>query len=170
MTDKDNNSPAQSTPEQDNEEKKGRKWYFWPMIGLIAMVAVFLVGLIAAVLVALLADPDDAATWVGIIRDIFIIFLAMEGMLMGIALIALVLQLAALVNLLQNEITPIVDNLTKTTSTVRGTTEFMSQNVVEPVIKFSALAAGVSGLIREAIGIRQSLRSGNGQKPEKSKE
>ncbi len=68
---------------------------------------------------ALLADPDDAANWVGMIRDVFIIVLAMEGMLMGIALIVLILQLAALVNVLQNEIKPIVDNANETVTTVR---------------------------------------------------
>jgi amino acid permease len=123
-------------------------------------------ALILAIVIAVFADPDDAANWVGIIRDLFIIVLAMEGMLIGIAFIVLIVQLAALLNLLQNEIQPIVDNANETVSTVRGTAQFMSQNVVEPVLKFGALAAGVGAVMREMIGIRQSLRSGskNGSK------
>lgn len=144
----------------DSSEDKGRKWYFWPVVGLGVIVGIFLIGLVAALLVAIFADPDDAANWVGIIRDIFIIVLAMEGMLMGIALIVLVVQLAALINLLQNEVQPIVDNATETVTTVRGTAQFMSQNLVEPVIKASAMAAGVGGLVREVIGLRRALRSG----------
>jgi hypothetical protein len=152
--------PAPDTSQEGESEKKGgRAWYFWPLVGLGALVAVFIIGLVAALVVALVANPDDAATWVGIIRDMFIIVLAMEGMLMGFALIVLVIQVAALVNLLQSEIRPIVDNANETVTTVRGTAQFMSQNVVEPVVKFSTLAAGISGLIRETLGIRRALQT-----------
>jgi hypothetical protein len=122
-------------------------------------MGVFVLGLVGAVLIAIFANPDDASNWVGMIRDIFIIVLAMEGMLMGIALIVLVLQVAALLNLLQHEIQPIVDNAQETMTTVRGTTQFVSQNVVEPVIKLGAYTAGVSALLRQALGIRRALRS-----------
>jgi hypothetical protein len=156
-------SPAEA------EEKKGRAWYFWPLVGLGAFVGVFIVGLVLALAVALAADPDDAATWVGIIRDMFIIVLAMEGMLVGLALIVLVIQIAALVNLLQNEIKPIVDKTNETATTVRGTAQFMSQNVIEPVVKFGALTAGIGGLVREMLGIRHALQTAgkNGKEAEK---
>lgn len=157
-------TPAQQNPPGDETaaQKKGRAWYFWPLVGGVAVVAVFVVGLVGALAVALIADPDDAASWVGIIRDLFIIVLAMEGMLMGIALIVLILQLSALVNLLQSELQPIVENANETVSTVRGTAQFMSQNVVEPVIKAGALMAGVGGLVRELLRLRRSVRQGRG--------
>ena len=159
----------QSTAQESGTPKKGRAWFFWPVVGLGALVAVFVIGLVAALLIAVLANPTDAANWVGIIRDLFIIVLAMEGMMMGIALIVLVLQLAALVNLLQNEIKPVVDNANQTVTTVRGTAQFMSQNVVEPVIKFGALAAGIGGVARELFRLRRSVRaaSQDGKKSEK---
>jgi hypothetical protein len=151
---------AETTPPE-----KGRAWYFWPLVGGAAIVAVFVVGLIGALAVAVIADPDDAASWVGIIRDLFIIVLAMEGMLMGIALIVLILQLAALVNLLQNELQPIVDNANETVTTVRGTAQFVSQNLVEPVIKAGALMAAVGGMVRELVRLRRSVRQGRAGDP-----
>ena len=157
MTDKTAAPGSVTDPEPENSKKRG--WYFWPLVGLAAILGIFVIGLVVALLVALLANPDDAANWVGIIRDLFIIVLAMEGMLMGLALIVLVLQVAALVNLLQNEIQPIVDNASETVSTVRGTAQFMSQNVVEPVVKFGVLVAGMGGLLREALGLRRTLRT-----------
>ncbi len=156
-------TPQDTSPEPESESGGGRAWYFWPVVGLVVIVGVFVIALVAALLIALLADSNDAANWIGIIRDLFIIILAMEGMLMGIALIVLVLQLAALVNLLQNEIQPIVDNASETVSTVRGTAQFMSQNVVEPVVKAGALAAGIGGVLREALGIRRALRQAGKQ-------
>jgi len=143
----------------EEPEKKKRGVFFWPLVGLGVMGGVFLVALVLALVSAIFAEPDDAANWIGIIRDLFIIVLAMEGMLMGIALIVLVIQLAALVNLLQNEIQPIVDNAQQTVSTVKGTAQFMSQNIVEPVVKFGAMAAGVGGIMREMFKLRGSLRS-----------
>jgi hypothetical protein len=155
----DQPSQPQATPEAPETSRKGRKWYFWPLFGLGVLVAVFVIGLVSSLLIALLANPEDAAVWIGIIRDVFIIILAMEGMLMGLALIVLVIQLAALINLLQSEIQPIVNNANETVSTVRGTTQFVSQNVVEPVVKFSSLVATVRGMLREAAGIRRSLQT-----------
>lgn len=158
------NKPEQLAAPQDAadsaavESGKGRVWFFWPLVGVAAVVVVFVAGLVGAVLVAILADPDDAANWVGIIRDIFIIVLAMEGMLMGVALIVLIVQLAALVNLLQNEIQPIVDNANETVTTVRGTAQFMSQNVIEPVVKAGALLAGIGGVLREVLKLRRTVR------------
>lgn len=156
--------------ETEDEKKGSRVWYFWPVVGLGAFVVIFILGLALALAIALLADPDDAATWIGIIRDMFIIVLAMEGMLIGLSLIVLVLQIAALVNLLQNEIKPIVDKTNETATTVRGTAQFMSQNVIEPVVKFGALTAGIGGLVREMVGLRRSLQSTgkNGKETEKA--
>ncbi len=159
--------PAPTPPQ---ETARGRAWYFWPLVGLGAIVGVFIVGLVGALAVALLADPDDAALWVGIIRDVFIIILALEGMFMGLALIVLVLQVAALVNLLQSEVQPIVDNANKTVSTVRGTAEFVSQNVVEPVVKFGAFTAALGGIAREMFGIRRALRQAVKERKEQAEE
>ena len=52
------------------ESKKGRAWYFWPLVGLVALVAVFVLGLVIALVVALVTDPDDAANWVGLILSL----------------------------------------------------------------------------------------------------
>lgn len=165
MAEQPKNDFSTTPPQAESQTKKGRAWYFWPVVGLGVIVGIFLIGLIAAVAIALLADPDDAANWVGMIRDVFIIVLAMEGMLMGVALIVLVIQIAALINLLQNEIQPIVDNASETMTTVRGTTQFVSQNLVEPVIKTSAFLAGSGAIVRELVGLRRSIRSArNGNK------
>ena len=166
MTSKPTSPPKPSEPQPTTaqeaaasaQEQGGRAWYFWPLVGLGVIVGVFVVGLVGALAIALLANPDDAAIWVGLIRDVFIIILALEGMFMGLALIVLVLQVAALVNLLQSEVQPIVDNANKTVSTVRGTAEFVSQNVVEPVVKAGALTAALGGIAREVFGIRRALR------------
>ena len=56
-------------------------------------------------------------------------------------------------------------------TTVRGTAKFMSESVVEPVLKFGAFTAGVGGVVRELLGLRRSLRAASkGQDIKPSKE
>ncbi len=82
------------------------------------------------------------------IRDIFIIFMALESLLLGLVLITLIVQLARLTNLLQNEIKPILQSTNETVSTLRGTTAFLSDNLVEPVIKLNEYLAALQQIVQ----------------------
>jgi hypothetical protein len=57
--------------------------------------------------------------------------------------VVLVIQFASLINLLQNEVKPILQSTSETVNTLRGTTEFLSENLVEPVIKLNSYLAGL---------------------------
>ena len=76
------------------------------------------------------------------------IVIAVESMVIGLVLIILVVQLAKLINLLQNEIKPILDSTNETVSTLRGTTEFLSNNLAEPVIKLNEYFAGLQSFLK----------------------
>ena len=110
----------------------------WMMVGIIAGILIFL-ALIALAVFALLQDGSRTAN----IRDIFIIFMAFESLIIGAALVVLVIQIASLINLLQNEVKPILKSTSETVNTLRGTTEFLSENLVEPVIKLNSYLAGL---------------------------
>ena len=86
------------------------------------------------------------------IRDIFIIFMAIQSLLTGLALVVLMVQLARLINLLQNEVKPILDSTNETVSNLRGTTVFLSDNLVAPVIKLNEYLAGLTQLM-QVIGL-----------------
>ncbi len=77
------------------------------------------------------------------VRDIFIIALALESCLFGIVLIILLVMVIRLVNMLEFEIKPILEKTNETVGMVRGTSVFVSENVVKPVTKASSYAAGV---------------------------
>jgi hypothetical protein len=100
---------------------------------------VVLAALIVGVVFLFRAPLDTTAH----IRDIFIIFMAFESLLLGFVLITLIVQLARLTNLLQNEIKPILKSTNETVSTLRGTTAFLSDNLVEPVIKINEYVAAL---------------------------
>ncbi|MGB9639276.1 MAG: hypothetical protein ACPL3P_05090 [Anaerolineales bacterium] len=77
--------------------------------------------------------------------------MALETLLLGIALTILIIQLARLINLLQNEIKPILNSTNETVNTLKGTTTFLSNNLVEPVMKLNELLAGFQKLM-ELVG------------------
>jgi hypothetical protein len=108
-------------------------------VALIIAAVVILLVLIGAVVLLLRADNDTT----GRIRDVFIIFMALESLVIGAALIILIVQLATLINLLQNEIKPIINSTSETVNTLRGTVAFLSENLTEPVIKLNAYMAGM---------------------------
>ena len=110
--------------------------------GAIVGGVLFLALLVTVVIYLALPDTNTER-----IRDIMIIIMALEFMFLGIALLVLIVQLATLINLLQNEIIPIVESTNETANTLRGTTVFLSENLTEPVIKLNEYLAGFSRLI-----------------------
>jgi len=77
------------------------------------------------------------------IRDIAIIIIAIQSIVIGVLLGVLVWQLWRLVKMLQNEVQPILKDAQDTVGTVRGTTTFVSEAVVNPVVKTSSTLVGM---------------------------
>lgn len=132
------------------------------IVGII--VAIFLLGLILAVA----TNVEATAPRVQIIRDIFIIILALQGILIVTALAILILQIARLINLIQNEVMPILKNTQDTVNTARGTVEFVGSNLTEPIVRAGGFSAGLMVFVRELGGIRRAIRKEhvNGKQPE----
>lgn len=140
--------PPQLTPEQLAEIREQERKQKQMMAGVIAGVVV-LVALLGVAIYFLLqpATPTDK------IRDVFIIVVALETLVIGVALVVLVVQLASLINLLQNEVRPILNATSETVNTLRGTAEFLGENVVEPVIKLNGYLAGLKRML-ELLGVK----------------
>jgi membrane protein implicated in regulation of membrane protease activity len=119
------------------------------LAGLILIALLILVAIGFAVS-SMIGAPQQTQT----IRDIFIIFMAVESLILGIALIILIMQLARLTSLLQNEIRPILESTNQTVSTLRGTTTFISENLTRPVVKMSSSIAALKRVI-ELVGFRR---------------
>lgn len=105
---------------------------------LVAFAVLLLAGLIYAV-IFLLQPGAPTET----LRDIFIIVLVLEFMIIGLALVILLVQLARLINLIQNEVRPILESTSRAADTLRGTAAFLSQNLVGPVMKVNSTMAAV---------------------------
>ena len=133
---------VETTPEQEvRNELSTQDKIRLVVIGLIGLVVLGL--LIWGAIYLFQQDAGDTSH----IRDIFIIFIALEVFVVGIALVILMVQLAALINLLQNEIKPILKTTNETANNLRGTAVFLSNNLTEPVIKLNQYLAALKKLL-----------------------
>lgn len=131
-------TPLLPSPEEEAAQKAAMRKQRWILIGIVAGVIIILAGI--GVAIFFLLQPSSPT---GTIRDIFIILMAFESLIIGAALVILIIQVAGLINLLQNEVKPILQSTSETINTLKGTTEFLSENLVEPVIKLNAYLAGL---------------------------
>ncbi|HEX8992300.1 MAG TPA: hypothetical protein VF784_11540 [Anaerolineales bacterium] len=117
-------------------------------VAVIAGVVILLILVGAVVLLLQPGVPTDR------IRDVFIIVVAFETLVIGVALIVLLIQLASLINLLQNEVRPILAATNETVRTLRGTAAFLGESVVEPVIKLNGYLASIQRVL-ELMGVKR---------------
>jgi len=140
---------AELVPTKPPAEKRSQTRNTAILVGAIALVLLLLVALILAISF-MVSNPATTET----LRDVAIILLALEGFLIGLALIVLIVQLARLTVLLENEVKPILESTNETISTLRGTTTFLSDNLADPVIRANSVAAAV----RRALQLLRAIR------------
>jgi len=140
--------PPPPTPEELAAKREAERKQKTIIAGSIAGIIIFLALLFWAIYALMQPSvPTDK------IRDIFIIVVALESLVIGVALIVLIVQLASLINLLQNEVRPILNATSETVNTLRGTVEFLGEEVIEPVMKLSGYLAGLKRML-ELMGIK----------------
>lgn len=148
MTEENIQIKAIDEEENTPEDMRGQR----TAIFIAILFGIVILGLLVWGIVSLAqAEPSATAKT----RDIFIIMMAFMSLFIGLALIILIVQIASLINLLKNEVKPILDATNETVHTLRGTTAFLSENMVEPVIKLNTHLAGLQRII-ELLGIKRS--------------
>ena len=125
-------------PDQNLQRNRMKKVLYW----ILGIFGVMLIVSIATVIFISKPEVDSAR-----IRDIFLILMALTSFVISVALVILLVQVALLVNLLDNEIRPVLVNLIDSVNDLKGTTAFLSENMVEPVMKMNAYVAGLKRVV-----------------------
>ena len=127
--------------------ERERKNFQIALIGILVVVIVLLV----VMCYFLFNAPRETE----IIRDISVIVLALESIVVLLLLGVVIGMLWWLIQTLERKITPILDttnetvkNVSETVNTVRGTTTFVSDTVVSPIIKVVSYATGVKRAVQ----------------------
>ena len=108
---------------------------------IIAVVLFIVLGVALAVGILFLAQ--NFSSQLEAVRDVFIIALALESCVFGVVLMLMLIMLIRLVNTIEFEIKPILEQTNETIGTVRGTSNFVSKNVIDPVVKTKSFFVGV---------------------------
>jgi uncharacterized membrane protein YjgN (DUF898 family) len=137
MSDSNHLDPELNNSTSSNGDQVSARSVFLIILAFVIVIAI-LVGAVMAI-VAMVNHPESTEN----IRDIVIVFMAAEFLFIGFVLILLVIQLARLTALIRHEVRPILDATNQTVGTIRGTTTFISDNLVTPVIKANSTIAAV---------------------------
>ena len=93
------------------------------------------------------------------VRDIAIILVALEILIMNGLLVVLIWQVWRLVKMIQVEMKPVIKDSQETVGTVKGSAEFVSASFISPLISTSGRLAGI---LRSVRVIRSELKSSMG--------
>ncbi len=155
---KSTDEPPEESPAEEDSNRRSATTVMMLIVG--GMIAVCIVLALIAFGIGLLGGTwEDAASFTALIRDLFVILLVLEGIVIGIALVVMIWQLSLLLNVLQNEIKPVVDSAQQAADTMRGTAKFMSEQVTQPVIRSRSAAAGTFTFVREMWRLRRAIKS-----------
>jgi membrane-anchored glycerophosphoryl diester phosphodiesterase (GDPDase) len=103
---------------------------------------------IIAVLVLLSFALMIAAGVIDEVRDIVIILLAIESLVIGGVTLFLLYQLIMLVTLLREDLIPLIQSAQETVNSARGTTVYVSRKIVVPSAKAATTVARLQAMAR----------------------
>lgn len=111
----------------------------------------------------ILSSPLEAtALRLVYLRNIALITMALEGVLIVGSLALLVVQVTRLINLLTREVRPVLANARNVVDSAKGTVEFVGDRVAQPVVQASGFLAGARVVIRDVAGIRHAIEHKGG--------
>lgn len=131
---------------EENGADSGR-WKWWTALAILVL-SLIVVGICYGLFQ--LGGADQSA--LERLRDIVVIFLVFQLLLVTIILAGIAAGLVFLIVVLKDQIIPLLSELTETAKRLRGTTEFMTEEAVKPIIKSAGQAARWRAMMREVTG------------------
>ena len=128
------------------------------MIVIVSIAAVVIVALLVVAGFFLYSRPQ-ATTF---LRDIAIIILAFETLLVIFFLGVVTVLLIYVILTLEREIKPVLNATSETIHTVRGTTTFVSDTVVSPIMQVAGIVGAFKGAAQAIAGLRPKGRGKRG--------
>jgi hypothetical protein len=120
--------------------------------------AIILLLFLIGVVLAIVTPVEATGARLSYIRNILIIVVVLEGIVIIGAISTLIVQVTRLVNMLQRESLPILRDARQAVREAKGTVGFVSETTTAPIIRAGAFLAGVRVFVREVGGIRRAVR------------
>jgi len=151
-----NNDEASDYAYDDADEKGGSKLKLYAIgggVGLLILLVLLIFGLYQ------LGDSDQSA--LARLRDIAVIFVVLLFMLTVVLLAAIAAALAYLVFQIKDRVIPLLEEVMGMARRIRGTTAFMTEEAVKPIMTVASTYARMRAMSRTV--------SGKSKKPPKVK-
>jgi len=130
--------------EQDDSGDRTKLYAILGGLGLLTVFVLVTTGLY------MLGDDDQSA--LERLRDIAVIYIVLISMIIVILMAAGTAALIYLILQLRNQVIPLLKETTETMNRVRGTTEFMSEEAVKPIISAAGKVAQWKAMLRVVSG------------------
>lgn len=137
----------------DDTSAQTGKWKWWALLTIL-VIGLVIVGIGYGLFQ--LGGADQAP--LERIRDIVIIFLSFQLLLVTVALAGIAAALVFLIIVLKDQVIPLLHELTETAKRLRGTTEFMTEEAVKPIITAAGQLAKVRAMTRAVTGKDRTKR------------
>ena len=131
----------------DEPAAESGRWKWWAALAILVLVLI-VVGI--AYGLYQLGGADQAP--LERLRDIVIIFLAFQLLLVTIILAGIAAGLVFLIVVLKDQVIPLLHELTETARRLRGTTEFVTEEAVKPIVTAAGQIAKMRAMGRTVTG------------------
>jgi hypothetical protein len=121
--------------------------------GLIAGIGTLLVFIILIVVLYLLGDDDQSA--LERFRDIAIIFIVLASTITVVLLAAITAALIYLTVQIKDRVIPLLEEATGTVKRVRGTTNFMTEEAIKPILNVAGNYSKLRTMTKTVTGKRK---------------
>jgi hypothetical protein len=128
---------------------------------MVIIVSIAIVVIVALLVIAgfLLYSRPQVTTF---LRDIAVIILAFETLVVIFFLGVMTVLLIYVILTLEREIKPVLNATSETIYTVRGTTTFVSDTVVSPIMSVASVVGAVKGAAQAIADLRPKGRGKRG--------
>ncbi|MCC6704470.1 MAG: hypothetical protein IT334_06305 [Thermomicrobiales bacterium] len=125
----------------DESPSSRTKWYIiGGVVGALIIFGLIIFGLY------MLGDDDQSA--LERLRDIAVIFIVLLLLVVTILLAGITAGLIFLVMQIKDRVIPAIEELTSTLKRVKGTTDFVTEEAVKPLISVASSIAGVRAMAK----------------------
>ncbi len=130
--------------EDENTNDRTKLYAILGGVGLLLLFTLITAGLYS------LGDDDQSA--LERLRDIAVIYIVLMSMIIVVLMAAGTAALIYLILQIRNQVIPLLQETTQTLNRVRGTTEFMSEEAVKPIISAAGRVAQWKAMLRVVSG------------------
>ena len=116
-----------------------------------AIIGGSICAVVLAIIIALLYWGDEGPVTARL-RDISIVFISLFAVIATLLLAAILGAILWLVLTLRDRVIPLLETLTATATRVKGTTEFMTEQAVQPIISVAGTMARMRAMTRTVTG------------------